>query len=163
LYLVVSFWPRLREHDGRTHAAHTILSASSGRGRCRHTGFTTNDLAAVSSAQGPRAVILVGARMGLLREPRRALRIRADDYPAASKATPICLSVRQTLRHRTASPCSMIFRVKCSGIPNELGTSNAAPASDKSCTMQLKAPPGNSIIPALRTGLRNATRLSMCL
>jgi hypothetical protein len=55
----------------------------------------------------------------------------------------------------------MIIKVKCSGIPIELGTSNAAPASDKFCTMQLKAPPGNSIIPALRTGLRCATRLSI--
>jgi hypothetical protein len=89
--------------------------------------------------------------------------MRADEYQAVSKATPICLFVRQTLRHRTASACSTTFSVKCSGIPVELGTSNAAPVADKFCTMQLKAPPGNSIIPALRTGLRSATRLSIWL
>ena len=85
----------------------------------------------------------------------------ADDHPAISKATPICRSVRQTLRHRTTSPRSIIIKVKCSGIPIALGTSNDAPVSDKFSTMQLKAPPGNSIIPALRTGLRCATRLSI--
>jgi hypothetical protein len=45
-------------------------------------------------------------------------------------------------------------------MPIEPGTSNAAPVADRFRTMQLKAPPGNSIIPALSTCSRCALRLS---
>ena len=36
-------------------------------------------------------------------------------------------------------------------MPIELGTSNAAPCSERFRTVQLKVPPGNSIIPAFKT------------
>jgi len=43
----------------------------------------------------------------------------------------------------------------------ELAISNAAPCSNKFLTMQLKAPPGNSIIPAYNTRRRATARFSI--
>jgi hypothetical protein len=42
-----------------------------------------------------------------------------------------------------------------------LGKSNATPEVERFRTMQLKAAPLNSIVPAFRTGRRGAARLSM--
>jgi hypothetical protein len=77
---------------------------------------------------------------------------------AVANVTPIRRASRHTLRQWTRAPFADITNVNRSGMPNELGASSAAPASDKLRTMQLKAPPGNSISPPFKTRLRCAAR-----
>jgi hypothetical protein len=84
----------------------------------------------------------------------------APGAAAQSNATPMRLSLRQTMWHGRFNCSDGTNSVKRSGMNKGVTTSSAAPVSETLRTVQSIPPPPNSIVPAFKVRCRAAIRVS---